>query len=88
MYENKWMSLCILLEWVPPEPEPFYQPTGNEVAPEVMGEAYGTIVYFINSGNNNVNYRQYMIIGFPRTKKNGDLQNILKIKNLKHSEDK
>ncbi|XP_025025191.1 cytosolic carboxypeptidase 2 [Python bivittatus] len=35
------------IEWVPPEPEPFYQPTGNEFAPEVVGENSGTVVYFI-----------------------------------------
>ncbi|ETE72716.1 Cytosolic carboxypeptidase 2, partial [Ophiophagus hannah] len=34
-------------EWVPPEPEPFYQPTGNEFAPEVVGESSGTVVYYI-----------------------------------------
>ncbi|XP_042301970.1 cytosolic carboxypeptidase 2 isoform X2 [Sceloporus undulatus] len=36
------------IEWVPPEPEPFYQPTGNEYAPDVVGEDYGTVVYSIN----------------------------------------
>ncbi|XP_061465437.1 cytosolic carboxypeptidase 2 isoform X3 [Rhineura floridana] len=36
------------IEWVPPEPEPFYQPTGNEMAPDVKGENYGTVVYFID----------------------------------------
>ncbi|KAM6461206.1 cytosolic carboxypeptidase 2 isoform 4-T6 [Liasis olivaceus] len=35
------------IEWVPPEPEPFYQATGNEFAPEVVGENSGTVVYFI-----------------------------------------
>ncbi|XP_070583978.1 cytosolic carboxypeptidase 2 isoform X4 [Erythrolamprus reginae] len=35
------------IEWVPPEPEPFYQPTGNEFAPEIVGESSGTVVYFI-----------------------------------------
>ncbi|XP_048341891.1 cytosolic carboxypeptidase 2 isoform X2 [Sphaerodactylus townsendi] len=35
------------IEWVPAEPEPFYQPTGNEIAPEIMGEDCGTIVYYI-----------------------------------------
>lgn len=39
-----------LLEWVPPEPEPFYQPTGNEFAPEIVGESSGTVVYFIEPG--------------------------------------
>ncbi|XP_077176965.1 cytosolic carboxypeptidase 2 isoform X2 [Paroedura picta] len=36
------------IEWVPAEPEPFYQPTGNEMAPEVMGEEYGNIIYYID----------------------------------------
>ncbi|XP_067406857.1 cytosolic carboxypeptidase 2 [Emydura macquarii macquarii] len=36
------------IEWVPSEPEPFYQPTGNELAPPVVGEKKGTIVYHIN----------------------------------------
>ncbi|KAH0621185.1 hypothetical protein JD844_022240 [Phrynosoma platyrhinos] len=36
------------IEWVPPEPEPFYQPTGNEYAPDVVGDDYGTVVYSIN----------------------------------------
>nr|XP_056706871.1 cytosolic carboxypeptidase 2 [Euleptes europaea] len=36
------------IEWVPAEPEPFYQTTGNEMAPEVMGEEYGIIVYYID----------------------------------------
>ncbi|XP_033015514.1 cytosolic carboxypeptidase 2 isoform X4 [Lacerta agilis] len=36
------------IEWVPPEPEPFYQPTEKEMAPEVMGEDHGTVVYVID----------------------------------------
>uniref|UniRef100_A0A6J0TH53 Cytosolic carboxypeptidase 2 n=1 Tax=Pogona vitticeps TaxID=103695 RepID=A0A6J0TH53_9SAUR len=36
------------IEWVPPEPEPFYQPTGNEFAPSVVGEDCGTVVYSID----------------------------------------
>nr|XP_034982341.1 cytosolic carboxypeptidase 2 isoform X2 [Zootoca vivipara] len=36
------------IEWVPPEPEPFYQPTENEIAPEVMGEDHGIVVYVID----------------------------------------
>lgn len=39
-----------LLEWVPPKSEPFYQPTGNEFAPEIVGENSGTVVYFIEPG--------------------------------------
>ncbi|KAJ7346036.1 hypothetical protein JRQ81_001986 [Phrynocephalus forsythii] len=36
------------IEWVPPEPEPFYQPTGNEFTPSVVGEECGTVVYSID----------------------------------------
>uniref|UniRef100_A0A8D0G665 Cytosolic carboxypeptidase 2 n=1 Tax=Sphenodon punctatus TaxID=8508 RepID=A0A8D0G665_SPHPU len=36
------------IEWVPPEPEPFYQATGYERAPEIVGEEKGTVVYYIN----------------------------------------
>ncbi|XP_039393693.1 cytosolic carboxypeptidase 2 isoform X9 [Mauremys reevesii] len=35
------------IEWVPSEPEPFYQPTGNEPAPLIVGEEKGTVVYHI-----------------------------------------
>ncbi|XP_012581203.1 PREDICTED: cytosolic carboxypeptidase 2 isoform X2 [Condylura cristata] len=37
------------IEWVPPLPEYFYQPTGNEKVPEIVGESRGTIVYQLNS---------------------------------------
>ncbi|XP_063084018.1 cytosolic carboxypeptidase 2 isoform X2 [Cavia porcellus] len=37
------------IEWVPPEPEYFYQPTGNEKVPEIVGEEKGTIVYQLQS---------------------------------------
>uniref|UniRef100_A0A8C0XYV5 Uncharacterized protein n=1 Tax=Castor canadensis TaxID=51338 RepID=A0A8C0XYV5_CASCN len=33
------------IEWVPPEPEYFYQPTGNEKVPEIIGEEKGIVVY-------------------------------------------
>ncbi|XP_068255590.1 cytosolic carboxypeptidase 2 [Nyctibius grandis] len=33
------------VEWVPPEPEPFCQPTGPEQAPAALGEEQGTLVY-------------------------------------------
>ncbi|XP_019354330.1 cytosolic carboxypeptidase 2 isoform X3 [Alligator mississippiensis] len=36
------------IEWVPPNLEPFYQLTGNEKAPEIVGEEKGTVVYHIN----------------------------------------
>ncbi|XP_073202786.1 cytosolic carboxypeptidase 2 isoform X2 [Lepidochelys kempii] len=35
------------IEWVPSEPEPFYQPTGNEPAPLIVGKEKGTVVYHI-----------------------------------------
>ncbi|XP_069888429.1 cytosolic carboxypeptidase 2 [Dipodomys merriami] len=37
------------IEWVPPQPEYFYQPTGNERVPEVVGEEKGTVVYQLDS---------------------------------------
>ncbi|XP_021119817.1 cytosolic carboxypeptidase 2 isoform X4 [Heterocephalus glaber] len=37
------------IEWVPPEPEYFYQSTGNEKVPEIMGEEKGTVVYQLQS---------------------------------------
>ncbi|XP_054828802.1 cytosolic carboxypeptidase 2 isoform X2 [Eublepharis macularius] len=36
------------IEWVPAEPEPFYEPTGKEITPEVMGDDCGTVVYYID----------------------------------------
>lgn len=77
------MSLCILLEWVPPEPEPFYQPTENEMAPEVMGEDRGTVVYVIDPGiciytltiNCNKRYSTLHIVSVP-VKKNAGMKNV------------
>uniref|UniRef100_A0A8C6Q8X7 Cytosolic carboxypeptidase 2 n=1 Tax=Nannospalax galili TaxID=1026970 RepID=A0A8C6Q8X7_NANGA len=37
------------IEWVPPQPENFYQPTGNEKVPEIVGEDQGTVVYQLDS---------------------------------------
>ncbi|XP_013208067.1 cytosolic carboxypeptidase 2 [Microtus ochrogaster] len=37
------------IEWVPPQPEYFYQPTGDEKMPEVVGEEQGTVVYQLDS---------------------------------------
>nr|XP_045017462.1 cytosolic carboxypeptidase 2 isoform X2 [Jaculus jaculus] len=37
------------IEWVPPQPEYFYQPTGNEKIPEIVGEEQGTVVYQLDS---------------------------------------
>uniref|UniRef100_A0A8C6I9Y3 Cytosolic carboxypeptidase 2 n=1 Tax=Mus spicilegus TaxID=10103 RepID=A0A8C6I9Y3_MUSSI len=37
------------IEWVPHQPEYFYQPTGNEKVPEIVGEEQGTVVYQLDS---------------------------------------
>ncbi|XP_058518257.1 cytosolic carboxypeptidase 2 [Ochotona princeps] len=37
------------IEWVPPYPEYFYQSTGNEEVPEIVGEERGTVVYQLDS---------------------------------------
>ncbi|XP_031226768.1 cytosolic carboxypeptidase 2 isoform X4 [Mastomys coucha] len=37
------------IEWVPLQPEYFYQPTGNEKIPEIVGEEQGTVVYQLDS---------------------------------------
>ncbi|XP_064369569.1 cytosolic carboxypeptidase 2 [Dromaius novaehollandiae] len=37
------------IEWVPPQPEPFYQPMGHEQAP-ASSEEHGTVVYHISPG--------------------------------------
>ncbi|KAM7414228.1 hypothetical protein PAMA_019176 [Pampus argenteus] len=36
------------IEWEPPEPEPFYQPTGHERTPMQAGEERGKVVYCID----------------------------------------
>ncbi|KAI4874961.1 hypothetical protein NFI96_032975, partial [Prochilodus magdalenae] len=40
---------CIVLEWDPPEPEPFYQQTGHERTPVPVGVEKGHTVYCIDS---------------------------------------
>ncbi|XP_076426006.1 cytosolic carboxypeptidase 2 isoform X20 [Peromyscus maniculatus bairdii] len=52
----KWPIECEVIkenihhiEWVPPEPEYFYQPTGDEKEPEIVGEEQGTVVYQLDS---------------------------------------
>ncbi|XP_028914984.1 cytosolic carboxypeptidase 2 isoform X2 [Ornithorhynchus anatinus] len=37
------------IEWIPPLPEYFYQPTGQEKVPQIVGEEKGTVVYHIDS---------------------------------------
>ncbi|KAM6160872.1 cytosolic carboxypeptidase 2 [Erethizon dorsatum] len=44
------------IEWVPPEPEYFYQPTGNEKVPEIVGQEKGTVVYQLQSAPTDVSY--------------------------------
>ncbi|XP_074904501.1 cytosolic carboxypeptidase 2 isoform X4 [Buteo buteo] len=39
------------IEWVPPEPEPFCQPTGPHWAPAALGEEHGTVVYHLSPGS-------------------------------------
>ncbi|NXH18810.1 CBPC2 carboxypeptidase, partial [Bucco capensis] len=36
------------IEWVPPEPEPFCQPMGPELAPATLSEEQGTVVYHLS----------------------------------------
>ncbi|XP_052667930.1 cytosolic carboxypeptidase 2 isoform X2 [Harpia harpyja] len=36
------------IEWVPPEPEPFCQPTGPHWAPAARGEEHGIVVYHLS----------------------------------------
>ncbi|NXN13638.1 CBPC2 carboxypeptidase, partial [Indicator maculatus] len=36
------------IEWVPPEPEPFCQPMGPELAPPPLSEEQGTVVYHLS----------------------------------------
>ncbi len=38
------------LEWDPSEPEPFYQPTGDEQAPMPVGGVRGNTVYRTDPG--------------------------------------
>ncbi|KAK2842022.1 hypothetical protein Q5P01_012222 [Channa striata] len=41
------------IEWDPPEPEPFYQPTGHEKIPVLAGEEQGKVVYCIDHATMN-----------------------------------
>ncbi|XP_054997631.1 cytosolic carboxypeptidase 2 [Sorex araneus] len=52
----KWPIECEVIkehvhhiEWIPPHPEYFYQPTGNEKLPEIVGEEKGRVVYQLDS---------------------------------------
>ncbi|XP_053175926.1 cytosolic carboxypeptidase 2 [Scomber japonicus] len=51
----RWPTECEVIsdvihhiEWEPPEPEPFYQPTGHERTPMPAGEERGKVVYCID----------------------------------------
>ncbi|XP_034541624.1 cytosolic carboxypeptidase 2 [Notolabrus celidotus] len=53
VFHPRWPIECEVIsdiihhiEWDPPEPEPFYQPTGYERAPMHAGEERGKVVYF------------------------------------------
>lgn len=50
-FQQQFACLCIDTEWDPPEPEPFYQQTGNEQTPMSVGEEKGITVYCVDSGN-------------------------------------
>ncbi|XP_067358782.1 cytosolic carboxypeptidase 2 isoform X2 [Channa argus] len=41
------------IEWDPPEPEPFYQPTGHEKISMLAGEEQGKVVYCIDHATKN-----------------------------------
>lgn len=47
---NDTERVCVV-EWDPQEPEPFYQPTGQERTPMPAGEERGRVVYCIDHGN-------------------------------------
>lgn len=36
------------IEYVPPIPEPYYQPSGRELQPRPVGEENGVVVYTYN----------------------------------------
>ncbi|MEE6499192.1 hypothetical protein FKM82_003352 [Ascaphus truei] len=55
MQTPRWPAECEVIkeeirhiEWVPPVPEVFYQPTGKELMPEVTPEGKGTVLYEIS----------------------------------------
>lgn len=50
-YFQNFLPVHVLIEWDPPEPEPFYQPTGYEQTPLPGGEEKGITVYCVDSGN-------------------------------------
>lgn len=47
---NDTERVCVV-EWDPPEPEPFHQATGYERTPMPVGEERGKVVYCIDHGN-------------------------------------
>ncbi|XP_055795903.1 cytosolic carboxypeptidase 2 isoform X5 [Salvelinus fontinalis] len=53
------------IEWDPPDPEPFYQPTGHERAPMPVREEKGNVVYCIDPGTK-TSYFTYSRVGGSR----------------------
>ncbi|KAM6068279.1 cytosolic carboxypeptidase 2 [Theristicus caerulescens] len=52
-------------EWVPPEPEPFCQPTGHEQAPAALGEEQGTLVYHLSAAPRGSRFTRARVGGAP-----------------------
>ncbi|XP_060892452.1 cytosolic carboxypeptidase 2 isoform X2 [Labrus mixtus] len=55
VFHPRWPTECEVIsdiinhiEWDPPEPEPFYQPSGHERAPMQAGEERGKVVYCVD----------------------------------------
>ncbi|XP_064169259.1 cytosolic carboxypeptidase 2 isoform X1 [Anguilla rostrata] len=53
------------IEWEPPQPEPFYQPTGHERTPLPVGEEKGKVVYHIEPATK-TSYFTYARVGGSR----------------------
>ncbi|KAL4642037.1 cytosolic carboxypeptidase 2-like isoform X1 [Arapaima gigas] len=51
------------IEWEPPEPEPFYQPTGYELMPVPIGEGRGKVVFCIDSATKSLFYTRSRVGG-------------------------
>ncbi|KAK1789809.1 hypothetical protein P4O66_015693 [Electrophorus voltai] len=61
-----WFPKCppvCVVEWEPPEPEPFYQQTGYERTPVPVGEEKGNIVYCIDSATKTSYYTRSRVGG-------------------------
>uniref|UniRef100_A0A8C8ABT8 Cytosolic carboxypeptidase 2 n=1 Tax=Otus sunia TaxID=257818 RepID=A0A8C8ABT8_9STRI len=53
------------IEWVPPEPEPFCQPSGPERAPVPLSEELGTIVYHLRPVPRGFSFTRARVGGAP-----------------------